>query len=112
MEHDWQSPTVFVDELRELLKREKELDVDNKDFDPYVDAYLKADAVSSSGHIATQVGPKRLSGFDLLKKRGVWTVIVFAIVSHWVRNLMMESKYAVMTSAKRCPKHVRSILLL
>ena len=46
--------TVLADELLELLKREKELNVPSKDCDPYVDGYLKANAVSTPDHIATE----------------------------------------------------------
>ena len=44
-----------ADELLELLKREKEQNVTTKDSDPYVDAYLKANAASTPDHIATEV---------------------------------------------------------
>lgn len=45
-----------ADELLELLKREKELGVSSGDSDPYVDAYLKANAASTPDHIATEAG--------------------------------------------------------
>jgi hypothetical protein len=47
---------VLADELLELLKREKELKVTSEDSDPYVDAYLKANAASTPDHIATEAG--------------------------------------------------------
>ena len=47
---------ALADELLELLKREKELNVPSKDCDPYVDAYLKANAASTPDHIATEAG--------------------------------------------------------
>ncbi|KAL0038217.1 hypothetical protein WJX79_008741 [Trebouxia sp. C0005] len=52
------------DELLELLKREKELNVPSKDCDPYVDAYLKANAASTPDHIATETALKVL-GLDV-----------------------------------------------
>ena len=50
------SQHLLADELLELLKREKELKVPSRDCDPYVDAYLKADAASTTDHIATEAG--------------------------------------------------------
>ena len=47
---------LLADELLELLKREKDLGMSSEDLDPYVDAYMKADAVCTPHHIATQVG--------------------------------------------------------
>lgn len=46
---------MLADELLELLRREKELNVSSEDSDPYVDAYLKAEAASTPDHIATEV---------------------------------------------------------
>lgn len=43
-----------ADELLELLKREKEQGVSSEGCDPYVDAYLKANAASTPDHIATE----------------------------------------------------------
>ncbi|KAL0035494.1 hypothetical protein WJX77_008879 [Trebouxia sp. C0004] len=52
------------DELLELLKRERELNVNSQDSDPYVDAYLKANAASTPDHIATETALKVL-GMDV-----------------------------------------------
>lgn len=38
------------------MKREKELNVTSKDCDPYVDAYLKANAAATPDDIATEAG--------------------------------------------------------
>ena len=46
---------TVVDELHELLKREKEQNTKSSDSDPAVDAYLKANAASTPDHIATEV---------------------------------------------------------
>ena len=50
---------LLADELLELLRREKELNVTSKDSDPYVDAYLKANAASTPDHIATEASHHR-----------------------------------------------------
>lgn len=49
-----------VDELHELLRREREQNVTSTDSDPAVDAYLKAGAASTPDHIATETVLKLL----------------------------------------------------